>query len=100
MSTLQITIPHPLSQEEALKRIKNLLSETKKEHGDKIDNLTENWNGNSGQFSFSAKGFDIEGDLSVTPATVELNGKIPFALSLFKGAITKAVSEKAMQLLA
>ena len=100
MATLEMNIPHQLPREEALSRIKNLLSETKKDHGDKIADLTEEWNGNTGVFSFRAKGFDISGTLTVTDSAVELRGKIPFAVSLFKGKITSAINEKASELLA
>jgi len=61
----------------------------------KIDNLEEQWDGNVGTFSFTAKGYDISGTLTVEDSTIELNGKIPFAVSLFKGAITRAIDEKA-----
>ena len=100
MASLNMSIPFSIPQEEALKRIKNLLTETKKEHGDKIDNLKERWNGNVGTFSFTAKGYDISGTLTVQRSTIELDGKIPFAVSLFKGAITRAINEKATELLA
>ena len=100
MATLEMNIPHSLPREEALKRIKNLLSETKKAHGDKIADLMEEWNGNTGNFSFSAKGFDISGTLTVTGSFVELKSKIPFAVSLFKAKITNAINEKATELLA
>ena len=99
MASLEINIPHHLSQEEALEKIKNLLSETKKEHGDMLANLTENWNGNTGEFSFSAKGFDISGTLTVSPTVIEMRGKVPFAVSLFKGKITQLINEKAKDLL-
>jgi hypothetical protein len=99
MPSLQMTIPHTLPQAEALKRIKTLLTDTAREHSDKIQNLTENWTGNEGTFSFKAMGYDISGTLTVTPATVELNGTIPFAVSLFKGKITSLINEKADALL-
>lgn len=99
MPSLQMTIPHNLPQDEALKRIKNLLSETVRDHSDKIQNLNENWDGNQGTFSFKAMGYDISGKLTVTPSTVELNGTIPFAVSLFKGKITSLINEKAGELL-
>lgn len=100
MASLEMTIPHSLQQEEALERIKNLLTETKKDHGDKIENLKEHWNGNVGTFGFTAKGFDISGSLTVHPSNIELKGKIPFAVSLFKGTITSAIKKKASELLA
>jgi len=100
MASLELNIPHSLSQEEALKRIKNLLSETKREHGDQVADLKEDWHDNTGDFSFTARGFDIAGQLTVTPSAIELRGKIPFAVSLFKGKITKMINEKAAELLA
>ena len=99
MPSLEISIPHQLSQEEALKRIKRLLSETRKDHADKITNLQETWNGNTGQFSFTAKGFDVSGQLMVKPSSIEIFSKIPFAVALFKGTITKMIREKADELL-
>jgi len=99
MPSLEMTIPHSLPQEEALQRIKNLLSETTREHAGQIQNLVETWNGNEGNFSFKAMGYDISGMLTVSPSSVELNGKIPFAVSLFKGQITRMINEKAGQLL-
>lgn len=100
MPALEINVTHHLPQEEALKRIQHLLEEVKKDHGDKISNLQEQWNANTGTFSFSAMGFDIAGTVTVTPAVVEIRGKIPFAVSLFKGTITRAINEKAGELLA
>ncbi|HEV8286674.1 MAG TPA: polyhydroxyalkanoic acid system family protein [Chitinophagaceae bacterium] len=99
MANLEVAIPHNLSEEEALSRVKNLFTEMKKEHGDKISNLKEEWNGNAGNFSFTAQGFDIAGTITVNPSTVELKGKIPFALSLFKGAITKTIQQQATKIL-
>jgi hypothetical protein len=100
MARLEMSIRHHLSQDEALKRIKNLLSETKREQGDQIEDLQETWDGNTGFFSFKARGFAISGTLTVGPSTVELSGKIPFAVSLFKGKIIRAIDEKAAELLA
>ena len=99
MAKLEIAIPHNLPQEEAIKRIKQLLTETKKEHGNIIDNVKEKWTGNKSTFSFTAKGFDIAGTLAVHPRTVELESDLPFALSFFKGIITSVIQNKATELL-
>ena len=99
MPNLEMTIPHSLSQEEAIKRIKNQFTEMKKNHGDKIKNLKEDWNGNVGNFSFSFQGFDISGTLTVDHSSVGLDGKIPLAVSLFKEAIKKTIYDKAVEIL-
>lgn len=99
MAAFNLSIPHTLSPEEALSRIQSMLGEVRNEHADKIENLQEEWNGPNGTFSFTTKGFKISGVLSVTPKTIELNGQVPFAVSLFKGKITKLITEKATVLL-
>jgi hypothetical protein len=100
MPSLDLSIPHELSQEEALARIKRLLSEAKRDHADKITNLQESWQGNTGTFSFSAQGYDVSGNLVVHQNTIELTSKVPFAVSLFKGVISSMITQKAKELLA
>lgn len=100
MASLNINVPHELPQEEALSRIKTLLTKLKEEQKDTVSNVKEEWTGNKGNFAFSAKGFDIDGLISVNDGTVDIDAKLPFALSFFKGSILKFISEKAKQLLA
>ncbi len=100
MPKLKIEVPHKLTQEEALNRIKGLLGEVKTQFADKISNLQENWRGNMGTFSFSAMGFSVSGSLSVTPSMVELFGNLPFAALFFKGKIEATIRERAETLLA
>ena len=99
MANMDVTIPHQLSKEDALKRIQNLMAETKNEYGDKITNLKENWEGDSGSFSFSAMGFNVSGELLVNESEVEFKGTVPVALSFFKSSIEKIVRDKAEGLL-
>ena len=99
MAHFDMSIPHQLSQEEALKRIQNLLADAKKEHGDKISKLEEKWTGNTGEFSLTIMGFDISGKLTVNPSTIDIDAELPFAASLFKGKIKELISEKAKDLL-
>jgi len=52
-----------------------------------------------GNFSFSFQGFDISGVLTVDHSSVELDAKIPAAISLFKEAIKKTIYDKAIEVL-
>lgn len=99
MASLDMSIPHELSQEEALKRIKDVLGQIKQEHGDKISNLSEHWDGHAGTFSLTVMGFDVSGKLTVTASSVDLDATLPFAASLFKGQIKNLISQKATELL-
>ena len=99
MSSLNINIPHNLSKEEALSRIKGLLQQVKVEQANIVSNVQENWQGDQGTFSFSAMGFDLSGLIDVKDDGIDINAELPFALSLFRGKIKEVINEKAKQLL-
>lgn len=99
MSNLNLNIPHNLSKEEALERIKGLLASLKKEQSDNISNVEEKWDDDNGNFSFTAKGFDLAGKIKVNQSNIEIDSKLPFAVSLFKGKISSMITEKANELL-
>lgn len=99
MALLNLNIPHNLSKEEALERVKSLLKNLQEEHKDTISNVKENWHGDKNDFSFSAKGFDLAGTIQVNPSDVEIQSDLPFALSFFKGMIGSMISQKASTLL-
>ena len=99
MSSLNINIPHNLTKEEALLRIKGLLQQVRDEQANIVSNVQENWQDDKGQFSFSAMGFDLSGLIDVKDDGVDINADLPFAVSLFKGKIKEVITEKATQLL-
>ncbi len=89
-----MVVPHKLPQDEALRRIKTLLG------GEKISNLHEQWDGNTGTFSFSTMGFSVSGTLKVKSSKVELSANLPFAATFFKGKIESTIRERAESILA
>lgn len=99
MSSLNLHIPHSLPKEEALQRIKQLLGNLREEKKDLISNVREKWEGHEGDFSFSAKGFDLAGKIQVADNGVNINSSLPFALSFFKGMISDVITRKANELL-
>ena len=99
MALLNLNIPHNLSKEDALERVKSLLKNLQEEHKDTISNVKENWQGDKNDFSFSAKGFDLAGTIQVNPSDVVIQSDLPFALSFFKGMIGSMISQKASTLL-
>lgn len=100
MANINIVVSHHLTQDEALKRIKTLLGEVKNQFTDKISNPHEEWNDNTGKFSFSVMGFSVSGTLTAKPSEVELSGKLPFAARFFKKKIESKIREQADILLA
>ena len=100
MGDLNIEVPHQLSKEEALSRVKNLLADLRKEQGHLVSDVKEEWKGEKGKFQFSAKGFDLSGIIQVNDNSVNIDADLPFALSFFKGMIKNVIQERAETLLA
>jgi hypothetical protein len=99
MAKLDINIPHQLSRQEALERIQGMLRKLQAEQKDTIRDVSEKWDGNEGEFSFSAKGFDLSGRIRVEDNLVNIKGQLPFALSFFKNQISRVIEDKAGELL-
>jgi len=99
MSNIEIKIPHFIGQEEALKRIKNLITNLKEEHSGKINGVKEDWSGQEGSLVFSARGFQVSGKIYVGVDTVRISSRLPFVLSFYKNTITKTIWAKGTELL-
>lgn len=99
MSELNMVVSHRLTQDEAVERIKKLLGEAKIQFADKISDLHEEWDGNTGKFNFSALGFPVSGMLTVKTSHVEISGNLPFAATFFKEKIESTLKERVERLL-
>jgi hypothetical protein len=99
MSNIEIKIPHIIGQEEALKRIKNLITNLKEQHSGKIKGVKEDWNGQDGRFSFSIKGIQVSGKIFVGADTVRISARLPFLFTFYKNTITKMIWAKGTELL-
>jgi hypothetical protein len=100
MPKMEMTIPHHLSQDEAMRRIKGLLEQVKAEYPDMFSDLQESWSATGGEFSAKVKGMDVSGRMVVTPNEVQLTGNIPFVALPFKSQIEDTIRAQAEQLLA
>jgi len=100
MPTFKIAVPHALHPDEAVRRIKNLVTNIKVQFADKVTDVTEEWTGANGEFGFKVMGFEISGTVQVDVREVQIQSSLPFAATPFKGRIEAVILEKARQLLA
>ena len=100
MPSLQVTVHHKLTEHEAMARIQKLVTNLKHEHGDKISHMAEEWHARSGKFEFTFHGMHLSGTIHLHPGTVEIHGRVPLAVTLFRGKIKEVIKEKASELLA
>jgi hypothetical protein len=99
MPDIRVSIPHQLGKPEALKRVRTLLTNVKRNHGDQVNNLQERWHDNGARFSFNAMGFDVSGELIVGEREVTVTGKLPWLAGMFKGQIEDTIRDQASELL-
>jgi hypothetical protein len=99
MPNMNISIPHHLSQDEALKRIQDAIAQAKAENPGKIKDFQENWNGNVGTFRGSGMGQTASGTITVSASEIVLDLELPFAATFFKAQIEENVRKFAAGLL-
>jgi hypothetical protein len=99
MPKTNVTIDHSLGKDEALNRLKGMLSQVKESYGNQVSDLQENWTDNGGSFSFKAMGFKISGELLVTDNMVSIDADFPWAAKPFQGTIETTIRERAERLL-
>jgi hypothetical protein len=99
MANLNIVIPHNLSEDEAVRRIKDAVTRAKAQGSGKIKDLEESWKGNVGTFSGSAMGHAASGTITVKASEIAVEMTLPFAATFFKGKIESSVREFAAKLL-
>ena len=99
MPKMSMTIPHQLGEQEALSRIQGMLGDVKQQYGSQITDLSERWNGNTGDFSFKAMGLALAGKIQVREREVAIDGDLPWAAKPFQGTIEATIRERAERLL-
>jgi len=97
---MSVSVPHQLGQAEALSRIQTMIGGLKRQYGDQISDLQEQWTGPTGEFSLKAMGFHVSGRLHVSETAVEMDGDLPLMAAPFRGQIEQMVRQEAERLLA
>ena len=95
-----VTVPHSLTQEEALSRVKKLLGELKQAYGSQVSDVREQWDGSTCNFSLKMRVFKIQGSIKVRSEVVELNGKMPTGTGRYENKVRTLIEDRAKALLA
>ena|SRR6266404_4849350 len=100
MPSLNVSVGHRLSQDEALRRIQSAVAQAKTQHSDKIDNLRESWKGYVGAFQISARNQQVSGTVTVNPSDVTVQTSLPFVALVFKPMIESRMRDELARILA
>jgi hypothetical protein len=99
MARLTMTAAHPLTRDEAVRRVREKLSSLATEHRHRLSDLHEEWSGDRLSFGFTTVGVKITGTVVVTGSDVQLAATVPFSVMLLKGRIRKIVRAELAALL-
>jgi putative polyhydroxyalkanoate system protein len=99
MRNLTASIPHRLTREEARQRIQSEIAMLRQQHGGLVYNLRETWTGDRLDFSLSALGQPIRGNLVVGDQAVDIEVDLPWLLAMLAGPVKQRVEREGHLLL-
>lgn len=93
---MHIQVPHKLSQQQAVDRLKLALEQTKTnpQVQGQLEIEKEEWEGNKLNFAFTAQKQHISGTLVVEEKEYIVDAKLPLMLRMFEGRIEKMIGEQ------
>jgi len=71
----------------------------KKQFGNQVSGLREEWNDNTCRASFSVSGFAISAAMTIKETEIEIIATLPFMLAPFKSKIESILQEQMKKLL-
>jgi hypothetical protein len=97
--TIDVSIPHRLSRDEARSRIKSGAERLRSQFGGQATKVNESWQDYHAEFGFSAMGQSVTGRMDVLDDAVKLSVDVPWMLALLAGKIRGRVEEEGRKLL-
>lgn len=99
MPKFHVTVPHPLSQEDATRKLNGFVDLLRSRYQDQLSGLEESWDNNVLSFGFKTYGIQVTGKITVNDHSVDLDGDLPFSAIMFKGKIESAIRDELTKLM-
>lgn len=95
---MRIAIPHRTTKANARSVIEEKVAALLNQFGGRLDDLQQQWTGDTLEFKGKARGFKVEGTVEVTDAEIIVDGKLPLMALPFEPKIKEAVKREAENL--
>ncbi|QDU87657.1 Putative polyhydroxyalkanoic acid system protein (PHA_gran_rgn) [Pirellulimonas nuda] len=99
MPKFNVTVPHTLSKEEALERLKRFSDLIGNRYAGQVKDISQSWDGDKLNFGFTTFGFKIGGVVESTDSGVSVAGDLPMMAAPFKGKVESSIQEELAKLL-
>jgi putative polyhydroxyalkanoate system protein len=95
MPRLTVSVPHQLSRTEARRRILEGVEQLQARHGSALSRLEQRWTGDTLDFTVTALGQTLTGQVFVEEKEVRLEVVLPWMLAVLAGALKPQIEQKA-----
>lgn len=99
MPKFHVTVPHPLSQQDATQKLTGFIDLLRSRYQDKLSGLEESWDNNVLSFGFKTYGIQVNGKITVNDHSLDLDGDLPFSAMMFKGKIESTIRDELTRLM-
>jgi hypothetical protein len=99
MPRVSLEVPHHLSPDEAVARLRQKAAAARSAFREHISEFQEEWTDHHAQFSIKVMGMKTTGTVAVEPEKVDVHLELPFAAMFFRGAIEGQVRKELVELL-
>ena len=94
MPQFSVQVPHTLPQQEARERLNRFVDILRAKFQDSVNDLEQNWDGDTLRFSFKTFGIPLKGGITVGDKQLNVTGDLPFTAMMFRGKIESAIREQ------
>jgi hypothetical protein len=99
MPDITITIPHQLPREEAKRRIREGLGQSRQQFGSLLGPVEERWDGDNVDLKISAAGQVLTGRATVGDQEARVTIALPWMLAMLAGTIRRGIEQQGRLLL-
>ena len=99
MPKFHLTVPHPLSQQDATQKLNSFIDLLRSRYQDQLSGLEESWDANVLTFGFKTYGIQVAGKITVNDHSLDVDGDLPFAAMMFKSKIESTIRDELTKLM-
>ena len=99
MPQFHVQVPHELSQQEVRERLNRFIDILRQKFQDSVNDLQQNWDGDTLRFQFKTYGIALKGGIAIEPDKLEVKGDLPFSAVMFRGKIESTIREQLERLM-
>jgi hypothetical protein len=100
MPKLTVTVPHALSEDQAVERLKDRFGDLRCRFGDRVADFEEQWDSNTLSYRFTTHGVKVQGTVAAADSNVTVTAELPLLAMPLKRTIENQIRGELEKILA